>query len=1678
MAVLLTLAAAGAMAQSIKTDASWGRTAQTLAGPAYAIPESLGKVAGNNLFQSFQVFNIDKGESATFTTSTPTLQNVISRVSGGSASTINGPLKLAPASGSAPAFFFINPAGVTFGAGASVDVPGAFHVSTASNLKLADGTIYSAGTGADSSFAVAAPQAFGFLGATRAAITIRDLATLTTKPSQPISIVGGDVELNRGSVLTANGGDIRVMAVGQKIQEVSLTAALPSADGNLTIKNGGAISSSTSSATDAGSVRVGAGNIAVDGVCCYSSISSKAIAGTGNAGSVDVAAAGNLSVVNGASIYSTTASSGSAGAVKVSAGSVTLDGQGYSGEIYSETNSTGNAGSVEVSSTGNLSIINGGRISSGTWSSGNAGSVIVNAGSITVDGKGTATGISNDANILSDGNAGSIEVTATGNLSLVSGGAISSGAGFLSAGNAGSVTVRAGGIAIDGKGAAAGIFSDAETYSAGNAGSISVTATGYLSIVNGGLISSNTLSSGNAGLVRVSASDIAIDGGGSSYMTGVSSDAGSGSKGNAGSINVSAAENLSVVNGGFIYSSTSGAGDAGSVKVAAGGVAIDGQGSTAGIIAQAGAGSLGKTGNVEVSVAGNLSIIDGGRISSNTFSSGNAGSVRIGAAAITIDSRGSSYITDIGSNANSGTGNSGNVDVIAAEILAIINGGRISSSTYSSGDAGSVKVGARSIVIDGQGEATGIYSQAISGSTGNSGGTNVSATENLSIINGGSISSSTWSSGNAGPVRISADSINIDGRGGSASTGIYSSSNAASGASGDAGSIDITATGKLSIINGGEISSSTWTSGKAGSVKIGADSVTIDRQGGNRSTGIYSNSNAASGASGDAGSIDIAAARELAIVNGGEISSSTWTSGNAGSVKTGADSITIDRQGSSTQTGIYSNAASGSTGNAGSIDITATGKLSIVSGGDVSSDTRSSGNAGSVKINAGSIDIDGHGSSASTGIYSNSAPASTGHAGNVSVSATGDLAIVDGGVISSTTLSSGDAGSVKVDARNIVIDGQGNDRGAGIVSVAAFRSTGNAGSVEVLAAQNLSIINGGLVSSDTDSSGNAGSVKVGASSMLIDGSNNHGTFIGTSSYSQEHGGNAGKLTVTADTISLTKLGSIVSETQSSGLGGTIDLQVKHLALNEGGTVSTTTWGTGNAGDIIIHGADDITIGGVSGIRFQLGNGRWMTGQYSGIYLNTQGSGNGGALQLDTRRLTISDGGIIGAAGIDNRLTNLPTTKAGDLNIAAGSIVLSGGGRISASTSSAGKAGSITVNADTSIAIGGKFDRNQHPDITNPTVSESSGIFSNATYTIAADENARTLGKTLGDGGNVTVRTPTLMLNDGGVISTDTEGAGRAGAVQISAGTLLVNGGLSSINASAKSGSSGQTGSLIVNVTDGITLASGGELSIRNDATVADPARLAPTLLSVSARDISVRDAQISSASTGNVAASNVQVNFKNSLSLDPSSITTSANAGNGGAIGIQGGKLIILDNSQITTSVLGASGNGGDINLNAQVLVMNSGFVQANTAAQAASGGNVSINVGALIPSGDMLVLGSRSAHAFSPGIFGSNVIEAASPSGLSGDIRVTSPALDLAGALGGLTTAMIDFGALGKDPCRVGAGSTLTPLGHGGLPPTASGAIRPENRMNTRAFSTGNANTPTIHLARLPNAPMGRGCH
>src|SRR3954451_6690089 len=104
------------------------------------IGADLGTRRGDNLFHSFEKFGIAPGQTATFT-GPGAIRNVISRVTGGEISNIDGTLRSTVGQAD---LYFLNPAGVMFGPNATLDVPGSFHVSTAHELRFADGASFSA----------------------------------------------------------------------------------------------------------------------------------------------------------------------------------------------------------------------------------------------------------------------------------------------------------------------------------------------------------------------------------------------------------------------------------------------------------------------------------------------------------------------------------------------------------------------------------------------------------------------------------------------------------------------------------------------------------------------------------------------------------------------------------------------------------------------------------------------------------------------------------------------------------------------------------------------------------------------------------------------------------------------------------------------------------------------------------------------------------------------------------------------------------------------------------------------------------------------------------------------------------------------------------------------------------------------------------------------------------------------------------------------------------------------------------------------------------------------------------------------------------------------------------------------------------------------------------------------
>jgi filamentous hemagglutinin family protein len=167
---------------------------------------------GNNLFHSFGQFSLSNtpvAESATFTQtgSTGPVSNVIGRVTGGSASSIDGKIQSDIPGAN---LYLINPGGMVFGPNATVNVSGSFHVSTADYLKMSDGARFQATNPGGSALSATPPSAFGFFTASPAQISIT--GSTLGPVSGTLGIAGGPVAITRGT-LSAPGGTIDVTSV-------------------------------------------------------------------------------------------------------------------------------------------------------------------------------------------------------------------------------------------------------------------------------------------------------------------------------------------------------------------------------------------------------------------------------------------------------------------------------------------------------------------------------------------------------------------------------------------------------------------------------------------------------------------------------------------------------------------------------------------------------------------------------------------------------------------------------------------------------------------------------------------------------------------------------------------------------------------------------------------------------------------------------------------------------------------------------------------------------------------------------------------------------------------------------------------------------------------------------------------------------------------------------------------------------------------------------------------------------------------------------------------------------------------------------------------------------------------------------------------------------------------------
>ncbi|MGR3277015.1 two-partner secretion domain-containing protein [Acaryochloris marina NIES-2412] len=418
----------------------------------------------------------------------------------------------------------------------------------------------------------------------------------------------------------------------------------------------------------------------------------------------------------------------------------------------------------------------------------------------------------------------------------------------------------------------------------------------------------------------------------------------------------------------------------------------------------------------------------------------------------------------------------------------------------------------------------------------------------------------------------------------------------------------------------------------------------------------------------------------------------------------------------------------GARGKGGHINVDAP-NLSILDGGRIQTLSIGNGTAGNIRINANRLFLSGaasptvnlrpeFGNNLNTRISSENF--GQGEGGRININ-TGSLTLLDGGRIATAVgpFSFGKGGDITVNASRFIFAKEVNPfsiDSASNISTITF-GFGDSGDVNV-STQRLHLVNGAQISTRgikiafgnqgfTPGVGNVGNVTVQADqSITVDGASQ----------------------LAPDLLSF--LGSI---TNGTGKGGDVSVFTQNLTVKDGGSLSSAVFssainsgpvppniGEGNGGNLTIDAAT-VNVIGINNSPFN------PSPSILGTF--TLGPGNAGNTTINTRQLTVLEGG-----------------------------------QVNTGTLASGNAGRLLINASDSVLVKGRASNGLPAQIASNTL-----VLNEAT------RNAFFLPpQPTGNTGEVTIKARHITLSDGGRIGVQHIGSGNAGELSIQADSVLLN----------------------------------------------------------------------------------------------------------------------------------------------------------------------------------------------------------------------------------------------------------------------------------------------------------------
>ncbi|MEM8723154.1 MAG: filamentous hemagglutinin N-terminal domain-containing protein [Cyanobacteria bacterium P01_G01_bin.39] len=827
----------------------------------------------------------------------------------------------------------------------------------------------------------------------------------------------------------------------------------------------------------------------------------------------------------------------------------------------------------------------------------------------------------------------------------------------------------------------------------------------------------------------------------------------------------------------------------------------------------------------------------------------------------------------------------------------------------------------------------------------------------------------------------------------------------------DAGDINIE-TGSLSIGDRALINTGSLGQGNAGDININAsESVTLASQG--NTSGIFLGVDA--NAAGNSGNVEITS-DSVSLDNGAFISGINSGQGSAGDVTINAtENISL-----SNGSGIFVASSGGGSINLSANNLSLTSDSRFLAG--IFSDLESAeAQGGDVVINlAEDLVID-------NSFISNSILRGAGNLGDIKVNAR-NINFSNGGSITSFNAGEGDPSNIILTAtEDITFDGIGSIAFSGIGNSFLDEAQGSIGEINITA-QNLSLTNGGDISSLVGNDNNSGDINLNiADTILIEG---FGTFtaedgtqteVSSSIFSsvRDGNGNSGDINLNSQNLILNNGGNISSANAGQGNSGGINIITQNLVLNDG-NISSLNAGQGNAGDINFDvGSLSITEGGL-------------------ISGDVRGEGNGGNIFINADNNISLVGNAQFFSVIRANVESDGTGEAGNIEINTPSLILDEG-FIAADVEGQGNGGTIKINTASLIVDDGFISA----DILENAEGNGGTLEISASESIKLSNvgliQASVLRGGLGNGGNLTIETKQLTLTEGSQISATTLGDGNAGTVTINAVESI------SLSGVKENGRSGILASALIE--DG----NGGDISLTTDQlTISDGAI-------ISASNFSSLGEENGGAAPGTGEPGNIFITA-NSLNLESEGrieSITQGSTGTGANIDLDIANNIFLSgNSFISAQALG-NANGGNLTIDTNVIVAFEGNNDMIASAEQGQGGNIDITAESL--------LGIK-AGTLNP--FTSD-INASSEFGLDGSVALNIPDINSIQGETDLSVNMVETGETTAQACSADrttiAQNRLVIRGKGGIP------TAPEMPLSSTDIMVDDESNDTDSASKLP---------